>query len=128
MGGLRVIDTDCDCDGSLTLATFTVELVDEVTTGAVKVDVGEFPLTVPALIVPPPLTTNVAPDALLSPRMDALIATLCTPSPSSVTEAPDVSASEIGTSVTVADALFAGSALLVAVTVAEEDVTGTGAV
>jgi hypothetical protein len=127
-GGLTVIVTACVFDGSATLATVTVAVVDELTTGAVYVTDGELPLARAALKVPPPASANVAPAPLLSPVTDALIATVCVPSPSSATALGDVSAIAIGVRVTAAVAVLVGSVLLVAVTVVVAAVTAIGAV
>jgi hypothetical protein len=75
-GGLTVIVTACVFDGSATLATATVAVVAELAVGAVYVADGESPLARVVLKVPGPETVNVAPDALLSPMIDALIVTV----------------------------------------------------
>jgi hypothetical protein len=114
--------------GSATLVTVITELLPALTTGAAYSEEGELPATGLALIVPPaPLTTKVAPDALLSPVMEAPIVAVCTPSPVRAI-AFEVRVIAMGVNGIVAVADLPGSFTLVAVTKAEAVVTGVGAV
>jgi hypothetical protein len=80
---------------------------------------GEFPVTGLALIVPPaPPTTNVAPEALPSPVIEAPMVKACVPFPSRTIEAGEVKLIAIGVSVMVAEVDWLGSLMLVAVSVA----------
>jgi hypothetical protein len=104
------------------------ELLPALTTGVVYSEEGELPGTGLALIVPPaPLTRKVAPEALLSPVIEALIVAVCTPSPvRAIVFELRVIAMGVKGIVAVADLL--GSFTLVTVTRAEAVVTGVGAV
>ena len=80
---------------------------------------GEFPVTGLALIAPPaPPTTNVAPEALPSPVMEAAMVKACVPFPSRTIAAGEVKLIAIGVSVMVAEVDWLGSLMLVAVSVA----------
>ena len=92
-------------------------------------DDGKLVGTVAALIVPPPLVTvKVAPEAVPSPVIEAVMVAVCTPSPSRVIVLAVVRLMLMGVSGTLTEALRVGSVLLVAVTVAVVPTTGVGAV
>ena len=65
-----------------------------------------------------PLTTNVAPEALPSPVMEAPMVKACIPFPSRAIEAGAVKLIAIGARVMVAEMDWLGSSMLVAVSVA----------
>ena len=111
---------------SLTLVAVTVT-AETMVLVAVSVVPGAFPVALAGETVPAPVAAKVAPEALPSLVMDAARASAW-PESSVMPVVAVVNAMEMGVSVTVAEADFVVSVLLVAVTVAEVVVMIAGAV